>query len=527
MGTFATRIIAAVFAAGLLLLMTASCTREMNQPASISIRINSTVQSKSVSALSLTLKRLMINVSSPGLPPVVYIRDKDESGSAVPTDVSMDVPSGPNQLVQVLAAYDNDSSGGMTFYYADQTLTLNPGSNEISMTLTSLGTSSGVEGRIVGRYALPGPVYPTDKLEVVYDPGNGRQPMLVDQGEIVGGWFNLFLLDDIALTYRFRDSKKPLAFTTGYAAGVRTEKTNVKLSDFSAVTGGGGFPGIGVLNMSSYTAMYRNFDSSGPGTFEHVTPFKAIYGYHGSSDLPWASLSVTFKDSSTTNFTTMRSLAKQAADPNCTSVSILPSVAVGDVTGSTIYETNSNCAIDVTSVPYLSSVSGAVTNASPMSAWLGTDNLAVGIHMLDGQGNDSLAPFRGILRVQDASTLSYVAQYLGSSCSSGCNHPFDFELVSGVDSVIDVIKIYKSTTVSIDDARGHDFPDCAKIAANTGFSLIKTIDVSSGVTSYTSNSVPFTAADVTASYPVAICPVDANGNFMPGGVVFESERFFY
>jgi hypothetical protein len=503
------------------------CTRKVDAPAKVSLSIAPSVQGKSdVSAMSLELTRLMINVTKPGQPTVVVIRDGHESNSSVSSDVEIEVPSGNDQLLQVLAVYEESSNSGMAFYYQDVTLNLAGGTNEVSLTLQQIGTSSGVEGRIVGRYALPGPTYPTAKLEMVYNPGPGRQPMVVSDDEIVGGWFNLFLLDDIRMTYRFKDSKVPISFTTNYVASNRVESTNVKLSDFTAVNYSGGvFPGIGIVDLSAQTSMFRSFQMSGAGDYEPVTPFKIIYGFHGSSDFPWTGVWMKFFDSATTNFSIMKTLSKDGLDPDCSGVNMNSTLSVMDVASTATTTTGLPCTIYSSPVSYMSHQSGGATNASPLASWT-TDYLEVDRANLDGNGNDSVAPFRGILRMQTNSPLAYTSTMSMGMCSSGCAHAFNLKLVSGVDSVIDLIKIYKSSTMTADEARGGDHPNCEKLSNDVRMTLIGTIDVTAGTSIYNNNSIPFDASDVGAENPVAICPVDSSGRFLPGAVVFQSNQFF-
>ncbi len=176
----------------------------------------------------------------------------------------------------------------------------------------------------------------------------------------------------------------------------------------------------------------------------------------------------------------------------------------------------------------MSNLSGGVTNASPLSSWT-SDYLEVDRANLDGNGNDSVAPFRGILRMQGNSPMNFVSTESGASCiaSNGCAHAFNLKLVSGVDSLIDIIKIYKSSSMSSEEARGGDYANCEKLASDARMSLIGTIDVTSGTSNYNNNNIPFDAADVTDDNPVAICPVNSSDRFLPGGVVLQSNQFFY
>lgn len=513
----------------LIFLGVAACTRKVDPPSRLSFQIENSVRGKSVSALSASLTRLMVNVTKPGSSPFIFVSDAQESGAAISSSVEMNVESGPDQLIQVLAIYEESGSSAMAFYYDERVVTLNPGENVLNLTLASLGGSSGVQGRVVGRYALPGPVYPTAKLEMVYDPGVGKNKMVISEAEVVGGWFNLFLLDDVRMSYRFKDSKQLLEFTTNFDGTNRTTSTNVKLADFSAVNHSPGlFPGIGIVDRSSYTALYRTHTPSGVGDFEYVNPFKIVYGYHGSNDLPWTGLYVKFYDTLSTNFSKLKSLAKDGGDPDCTNVTLGQTITVSEVTASPLLLDGAiPCSINVTPVSYMSAISGGTTFSPPLSTAWTSNYIEVTRSFLDGAGNDNVAPFRGMLRVQDPVMSAYTSVEPGSGCSGGCTHPFDIQLVDGVDPVIDIIRIYKSSTVTAEEARGNgDDVNCQKIAADSRFSVIGTIDVTSGTSTYTGNSIPFAGSDVNSDHPVAICPVGSSGQFLPGAVLIEARQLF-
>jgi hypothetical protein len=146
------------------------------------------------------------------------------------------------------------------------------------------------------------------------------------------------------MTYRFKDSKVPISFTTNYVASNRVESTNVKLSDFTAVNYSGGvFPGIGIVDLSAQTSMFRSFQMSGAGDYEPVTPFKIIYGFHGSSDFPWTGVWMKFFDSATTNFSIMKTLSKDGLDPDCSGVNMNSTLSVMDVASTATTTTGCVC----------------------------------------------------------------------------------------------------------------------------------------------------------------------------------------
>jgi len=512
------------------------CTRKAER-SSAKVRLELPSQGKSASALSTVLSRLMLNISRPGMATIVVIRDDDNTGSGVSPILEVELPSGANTLIQVLAVYDDPVTGGMEFLYNDVNVTLASGDNDVPIQLESLNSSSGVQGRVVGRYALPGPVYPTAFVEMTYDPGAGKPKFVIGDSQMVGGWFNFFLLDDIRFAYRFKHNKAPIAFTTDLVAGQRVQRESVQLSDFNDVTYSAGvFPGIGIVDLSAQTSMYRTHTTSGPGTFEKVDPFKVVYGFHGSDDLPWIGLYVRFNDSLSSNFSKMKSFAEDSGDGDCASVEMGQSFDVTNVIPSpgppatVLFDGAYPCTVNVTSVPYMSSLAGGVTFSPPMTASWTTDYLEVDRSFIDGQGNDNLAPFLGGFRkiwVSSGGYFNPVGTQTHSSCSAGCTTNFAMELVSKADEAYAAIRVYQAATKSEEDVRSNeDNVDCAKFANDPDFTLVGATPVSLGTTSYSTPDITFAAGESTSDYAIALCPVDASGKFAPGALLLGTSRFF-
>lgn len=501
------------------------CTREKPE-AHVSLQL-SVPASQKLSALSLSLTRLMVNVSRPGIPAIFKVLDSGDSGVAVGNSMTLDVPSGPGTLIQVMAVYEDSVLGGMEFYYKDRVVDLTSGYNEVQIVVESIAGASGAEGRMVGRYALPGPMYPTDVVEMLYDPGAGKRPFVLDESEIVGGWFNLFGLDDVAFSYRLKSSGQLMKFTTNYSGGVRTESTNVKLADFSAVnTVASTFPGIGLVDLTAETDMYRTFTPTGQGDWEYIDPIKVVYGFHGSPDLPWTSLFVKFYDTGVSTFTKIQSLTKDGGDPDCTGVTLGDSFEVSDVGVNPMVMTSTPCSINKASVSY--APVGASANASILPSWT-SNNLEIDRSFLDGEGNDNLAPFRGGFRkVLSSGSWDVIVRVSGSPCVGGCTQAFNFNILPGTDSVYKSVKIYKSSSLGSENVRQQrDSFDCALIAAKPEFSLVATVPITGGTFAYSTGNITIGSGETTADRAVVLCPADANNKFLPGAFLTSTMRMFF
>ncbi len=161
--------------------------------------------------------RLMINVTGPGIStPIVHIweMNKDSTVASMPeppTTIELFVPKGSDRLIQVLAILEEMSEGDgggdspMTFFYGDTVRTLSQGAEAVEITLANQGTSGNSQGSISGRYFDAAACTPTDMLDMLYSPGAGRPPMIVETSYMFGGWFQLFALKGVPFSYRLRN----------------------------------------------------------------------------------------------------------------------------------------------------------------------------------------------------------------------------------------------------------------------------------------------------------------------------------
>ena len=149
------------------------------------------------------LTRVMVNVTGEGIQhPIVGIFEHHchecPGSTGLTGPFELFVPKGNGRLVQVLAIYENTTLETMSFNYGDQLVDLS-GDKEIEVEVLALSSSSR-EGQISGRYLTTATSGPTGKAAAYYKPP-GKPKMIVDFSEIINGWFDFHILDDVPLTY--------------------------------------------------------------------------------------------------------------------------------------------------------------------------------------------------------------------------------------------------------------------------------------------------------------------------------------
>lgn len=191
---------------GLLIgLMTlAACTPSETKTSRMMISIPQ--MTKANSGQSLQLGHLVINISGPGIPSTilqVWETCKNcANQSPIPSQVFVDVPTGKDRLVQVLAAYENSTNYSMNLYYGDKVAEFSKSEERIVIPVTDLtGGLPLVSGALSGRYLDTANAGPTGEVEIRYQPPNGRPSLIFDRSRIANGWFNFFALRGVGFRY--------------------------------------------------------------------------------------------------------------------------------------------------------------------------------------------------------------------------------------------------------------------------------------------------------------------------------------
>lgn len=184
--------------------MISACQRKTEESTSLSILLPGAMDGISQSVSATDLVHVVINVSGPGFPTVVFNWDKKGAfgtNLTPPSQFTLDVPSASSALVQLIAVYEDSSNKSLSFYYGDVSQSLSGSEMSVPITVSLMGGSSGEEGEVQGRYLSTASGGPTGRLLMMIRPSNGSPPMVIQESSIVNGWFNVFALSGQAFDY--------------------------------------------------------------------------------------------------------------------------------------------------------------------------------------------------------------------------------------------------------------------------------------------------------------------------------------
>nr|BFD63608.1 hypothetical protein BdHM001_22890 [Bdellovibrio sp. HM001] len=190
----------------LLCLLALGCDRLTVDSSKISLQVPRSLSGKMNSASStLMLKHLAVQVTAPDMSqPITLLQDAGGS-SSLGSEITLEIPSGSDRLVQVLAAYSPaGSDGGAILYYGDVSKSLAGTTETLDVPLQKLGSESTVEGRLKGRYLSSANAGPSGELKLFYRPP-GKPALLVDRKMMFGGWFEMVAFSDIPMDYVLPD----------------------------------------------------------------------------------------------------------------------------------------------------------------------------------------------------------------------------------------------------------------------------------------------------------------------------------
>ncbi|MBX7231606.1 MAG: hypothetical protein K1X29_05925 [Bdellovibrionales bacterium] len=199
------------------------CTRGASTKAVKLILPFNTSQSQGKASLSAgdQLRHAFINIQIPSRSlPLVQEFDFENNpipwGSTVDLTVN-DVPQGKGYLIQFLGVFSTIDGASYMLTYGDAAADIGSGQNLINITATAAGSASR-EGRIAGRYFnrtdnSNNPTGPTGTLIAYYIP-DGKPKMALDKSSIIEGWFNIFALDTIPITYELVGDTNTILFSS-------------------------------------------------------------------------------------------------------------------------------------------------------------------------------------------------------------------------------------------------------------------------------------------------------------------------
>ena len=190
------------------LLLASGCTQKANT-SSTNVTLNfGAMRAAQNSTLTFTpdstnIQRLMLNISASDFTTQLQVWNRNGATDTPPASFSAAVPQGSNRLVQVLAIFIDPSTGGMVFYYGDQTASISGATAEVDISLLSIGTGNG-QGLVGGRYVNADQSGPTGIVNMMFAP-TGKPAMTVSTMEIFNGWFNFTVLQSGSFSYLMQD----------------------------------------------------------------------------------------------------------------------------------------------------------------------------------------------------------------------------------------------------------------------------------------------------------------------------------
>ncbi|HEY8270858.1 MAG TPA: hypothetical protein VIG33_08205 [Pseudobdellovibrionaceae bacterium] len=461
-----------------------SCTRAAKETRStISFSLPQNAQSFD------TLIHVSVNITGSGIPaPIVFNWDLDSKGSATaatsPSSFALDIPQGPDRLIQVLAVYGDSSSsnsggGAMKFYYGDIIKTLAAASEDVPVVVTSVGAGATIiSGRIQGRYlssasnstnvsnATDGP---TSRIDIVYVPPGGKTPMIVERAMMISGWFQFFGLIGAKLGYRMEDGK---FLWDG----------PVDLSETS-------FPASSQVLRAAVPIHLKKENYSGTTTTRQEDPSVYIYGFFGDAT------SVSSKAVCKTAGTTLTRLLKVGTSTPLT-VTDNNSAEPSNLLDTTLGFINLRGGVS------LGSTGPCVTQTS-ITTNLFETALGFKANMLEN-GDDNSADFKLPFQLPTSSSNSGNSA-LASTIIDADNISVSGTLLPGVASVLDNFVVYKAINLGTNFHYNSSFASCEALPG-MGFSLVGNTAVSGSTYQAT---LPLTDAEATGGAVFALCPTKA------------------
>jgi hypothetical protein len=459
-----------IFFALFCLTILTSCTRSDDSKSSkLQISIPSSGNGKQSNEI---LTHMVVNVSGAGISkPIVINWDNCHECTAAeqiantPTSFMIEVPSGNDRLIQVLAVYMGTESGSMEFYYGDLRKNLSNAEESAPIVIAAVGTATTYSGTIAGRYLTGPDSGPSGSVAVKLKP-EGKPALIIEESVIVNGWFSVFGLSGIPFVYELSDGT--ILFN---------QPVNPESSLFA--------PSAQVARVSVPAYNRKSQQGGGSPTFSGDDPMVIILGYFGNSAYT-ASKKVCVDTSHTFQYmykkgsTSVALTSSTSAPPsnlfadNLQHIYMQGGVSMADSACSPINDSN------------------AYTSVLPMMA-----------AMMDGNGKDGAVPFRIPFGIDISEMMAGHGSTTFDNDFSGATGVHQGKLLPGASVLIDKIKFFKASGQQYEDYHQSSI-DCAEIVAGqTAFVPMGEATVASNG-SFTLNS-NLTESEVESPMGAAAC----------------------
>jgi len=482
-----------------------ACTRaQQDEGSKVQISLPQKMISSKLSAQSGVdiLAHVAINVTGEGIrDPIVFNWDlhEESSTSTIPGQFTLDVPSGSNRLIQVLGVYKNSVSSQMTFYYGDKTESFSvPEPPGVNIAISQIGSGSTITtGRVSGRYLTSANSGPTSLVDIKFKPGNGNPALIVDSGSIVNGWFSFFMLSGANFQYVMRRTGELLW----------EQEVSLESTMFDPGQSAGAFFD---QRVKAFVPVHTTVDNRNNSLqYYSQEPEIYVWGYWGPGATGKKVCTSGIESSPATLKIKKYASSNLGAAPALT---ITHLISPGDPTPTIAALWDQGAPMGSLKVKGGLNVSSGLCGGFadiPANQFLNFQKVT--LNLLDGPGNDSVAGFKGLFRL-DASNQPFSI--------SGDPKTITGQVLPGITSEINELRLYKR--VGTEELR-LDSPDCFRIAAGlTDFIPAgSTTITAAGGFSLVSN---ISAAEGASGVSGVLCPV-AFGTVAPLGSFIQNWAF--
>ena len=500
-----------------LLIINSGCSRPSDDVgSSISISLPQTLDAASfntnVGTLSLAagakLQHVSVTVSGTGMAvPSLASYDSHDGNSVLPSSFTVKIPSGMGRLIQLLVVYKDPATGQNFFYYGDVTQDLTGGEVPVEIPIAQIGTTGIVtSGQVSGRYLTGVDSGPTGTVDMSFNPGAGKKPMIIETTSIVNGWFSVFMLSGVSFEYVIRETGMTLwGVPMSLDSPMMDPSSNFTPTSYDQL--------LRVMIPPHLRAENKN----NVITYLPEDSRTYVWGYWGANA---STKRVCTKDLYAGNvFQAMRTYTPMAAAVAPANPGLMinraPIPAQAPPTWAQLADTTS---------PLTTVFIHGGGGPGDMSTFCGSysDNAAdrylnflkVTLANLDGNGQDNAATFKGIFR---PATVSQDFQI------SGAPPAISGVLLPGVRDVISGLRLFKRPD-STNNWMNH--VDCSAIAAGSdGFSAGSTTDAVADMAGIFSVNSNITAAEAASGVSVVVCPVKNSVVQNWGGLYISAREF--
>lgn len=457
---------------------TTGCTRPQSETSKIQIALPSLLTGSQSLTPEDKLEHVVINVSGEGiLRPILFTWNACQmcTERSAPSSFALDVPSGSNRLIQVLAVYASETTKQMRFFYGDKLQNLVSAEESADIPITSVSANSAiVSGQLAGRYLTSTTTGPTGPLLVTYTPP-GKPSLIIERSFMVNGWFQVFGLAGLPLGYR-------------HASGGLLFDKEVDLNDPA-------FTGSEKILKASVPVHHRKQFENGAIQWALEQAQIYVYGFFGPG------VDATKSVCKPTTFPSLTNLAKADSADGSVALAAPPAVATMPSLAELV---STSAPLSSYHIQGGSNANSTCTSASATDLY--STYLSFKTELIDGNGNDRSAGFT-VPFAWNANREPFHIDTSDPRVLTG-------QVLPGVENEFDGFQLFKRPTS--ESAFWIDKVNCLALATGAfGFTPAGTGSFAAGARDFRVQS-NISAAEIANGVSAAICPTKAGQLAGPG-----------